>query len=107
MNNQLEKIAEQNQRDWQKYKEQLKEIEEVRTKAANSQRSTIDAEVSKRTQAYEGMQQKLEEKDNQIHMLQANLRNAKESSTQKDYTLDSAATERQELLKRMDKKKHI
>lgn len=104
LNNQLEKIAEQNQRDWQKYKEQLKEIEEVRTKAANSQRSTIDAEVSKRTQAYEGMQQKLEEKDNQIHMLQANLRNAKESSTQKDYTLDSAATERQELLKRMDKK---
>lgn len=104
LNSQLEKIAEQNQRDWQKYKEQLKEIEEVRTKAANSQRSAVDAEVSKRTQAYEGMQQKLEEKDNQIHMLQSNLRNAKESSTQKDYTLDSAATERQELLKRMDKK---
>lgn len=104
LNSQLEKISEQNQKDWQKYKEQLKDIEEVRTKEVNSQRSKIEEEVTKRTQAYEDIKKKLETKEEQIHMLQSNLRTTQESSTQKDYSLDSASSERQELLKRVDKK---
>lgn len=104
MGEKLDVISEEIQKDWEKYKDQLKDIEEIRTKEQNSQQSKIDEEVSNRTKYYEEMKNKLEERERHIDMLQSNLRKEKESNVQKDYSLDTASVERQTLLDRADKK---
>jgi len=104
MGSKLDVISTEIKKDWEKYKDQLKDIEEIRTKEQNSQQSKIDEEVSNRTKYYEEMKNKLEERERHIDMLQSNLRKEKESNVQKDYSLDSASVERQNLLDRADKK---
>src|SRR5699024_6963950 len=104
MGSKLDVISTEIKKDWEKYKDQLKDIEEIRTKEQNSQQSKIDEEVSNRTKYYEEMKNKLEERERHIDMLQSNLRKEKESNVQKDYYLDSASVERQNLLDRADKK---
>ncbi|MFF0676828.1 hypothetical protein ACFYSI_12975 [Staphylococcus xylosus] len=104
MQEELDKISQDNRKDWENYKDQLKDIEAVRTKEQNSQQSKIDEEVSNRTKHYEEIKRKLEENERHVDMLQSNLRKEKESNVQKDYSLDSASVERQQLLERFDKK---
>lgn len=104
MQEELDKISQENRKDWEKYKDQLKDIEAVRTKEQNSQQSKIEEEVSNRTKHYEEIKRKLEENERHIDMLQSNLRKERESNVQKDYSLDSASVERQQLLERFDKK---
>ena len=108
MESKINEISFDNKKEWSKYLQQLKDIEEIRTKEVNSQKSKIDDEVANRTrklkEAHDTIRHKLENKEEQLLALQSSLRKSEEANIQKDYSLNSASSERRELIKQIDTK---
>ncbi|HGO3994657.1 TPA: hypothetical protein ACK1AU_002613 [Staphylococcus aureus] len=108
MESKIDEISLDNKKEWEKYLQQLKDIEEIRTKEVNSQRSKIDDEVANRTrklkEEHDTIKNKLENKEEQLLTLQSSLRKSEEANIQKEYSLNSASSERRELIKQIDTK---
>lgn len=88
---------------WEQFEERVKSIQVKEVESQYQQQSAIDAEVQKRIPQLEDLKKEIETKENEVSALRASLRETKEDSITKEYTISAVTNERKEILDRIDR----
>ncbi|MCE5003476.1 hypothetical protein KJJ36_13980 [Staphylococcus pseudoxylosus] len=88
---------------WDQFEERVRDIQKTEIESRYNQQSAVDAEVDKKLPQLNELNNKIDTKENEISALRKSLRELREDGITKEHTISAISTEREELLKRLDR----
>ncbi|RIM88897.1 hypothetical protein BU107_04655 [Staphylococcus xylosus] len=88
---------------WDQFEERVRDIQKKEIESRYHQQSAVDAEVNKKLPQLDELNYKIDTKENEISALRKSLRELREDGITKEHTISAISTEREELLKRLDR----